>query len=301
MPDPRGDQPTSDPQPQHDLDDLLPPALDRLHKLIQDFRSQPVTPQASYHFEHQLLPQLRLLGRSLIQWTYNRLEPDAVQDLPALVHFQHDDYRRLNAKTAQNVWTLFGPIRLWRTSYRAAAGSGEPTLFPLARALGLQQGASAALAARAAGLLGEAGMTQQRTLARLRQDHGVGWGVKKLRQVTVAVSTALSQQRHEVQVEQLLDWLASATASQGKHKPLVSVGRDGITLGLRIQGGSLWEVATTATVSVLDQVIPQKLHRPVQQRWKKIIADRVQGCYKESNQKTAALIGADLGALGYDV
>ena len=96
-------------------------------------------------------------------------------------------------------------------------------------------------------------MTQQRTLERLRQDHGVGWGVKKLRQVTAAVSAAMSQQRQTVQVEQLLGWLTVATASTGKHKPLVSVGRDGITLGLRIKGGSLWEVASTATVSVLDR------------------------------------------------
>jgi hypothetical protein len=252
-PNPPSDPPETRPQPPPDLDDLFQPALDRLHKLIDDFRSQPVTPQASYHFEHQLQAQLRLLGRCLVQWTYNHLEPDDVRDLPACVHFQHDDYRRLNAKTPQQAWTLFGQIRLLRSGYRAAASSGEPTLFPLALALGLQQGASAALAARAAHLLGEAGMTQQRTLARLRQDHGVGWGVKKLRQVTAAVSAALSQQRQTVQVEQLLDWLAQATASTGKHKPLLSVGRDGITLGLRIKGGALWEVATTATVSVLDR------------------------------------------------
>lgn len=252
-PGPDSDQPSTDPQPQPDLDDLLAPALQRLLQLCHDFRSQPVSPLASDHFEHQLKAQLQRLGRTVLQWTYNHLEPDAVADLPARVHFQHDDYRRLNSKTAQNVWTLFGQIRLLRTGYRAAASSAEPTLFPLALALGLQQGASAALAARAAQLLSEAGMTQQRTLERLRQDHGVAWGVKKLRQVTAALSAALSQQRQTVQVEQLLKWLQQATASTGKHKPLVSVGRDGITLGLRIKGGALWEVATTATVSVLDR------------------------------------------------
>lgn len=249
----RPTDPCADAGPGPDLDDLLHAAQQRLHQLLDAFRSQPVTPQASYHFEHQLQAQLRQLGCSLTEWTYNHLEPDDVHDLPAQVRFQHDDYRRLNEKTAQNAWTLFGPLRLLRTGYRAAASSGEPTLFPLAVALGLQQGASAALAARAAQLVGEAGMTQQRTRARLRQEHGVAWGVKKLRQVTAAVSAALSPQRQTVQAEQLLAWLAQATASKGKHKPLLSVGRDGITLGVRIQGGALWEVATTATVSVLDR------------------------------------------------
>ena len=34
---------------------------------------------------------------------------------------------------------------------------------------------------------------------------------------------------------------------------MLSVGRDGITLGVRIKRGNLFEVATTGTVSVLDR------------------------------------------------
>jgi hypothetical protein len=77
--------------------------------------------------------------------------------------------------------------------------------------------------------------------------------VKKLRQVTAAVSEAMTLERHEAQVAQLLSWLQEATASTGRHKPVLSVGRDGITLGVRCQGGSVFEVATTATVTVLDR------------------------------------------------
>jgi hypothetical protein len=87
----------------------------------------------------------------------------------------------------------------------------------------------------------------------LRQDHGVGWGVKKLRQVTAAVAEAMAEQRHETQVQRLLELLEQASAGTGSHKPVLSVGRDGINLGLRIKRGSLFEVATTATVSVLDR------------------------------------------------
>ncbi len=115
------------------------------------------------------------------------------------------------------------------------------------------EGASPALAGRVALLHGAAGATQRRTLQRLRQDHGVGWGVKKLRQVTAALAEAAAQQRHPAQVEKLLELLAQASVSRGKHKPVLSVGRDGITLGLRYRGCTLSEVASTATVSVSDR------------------------------------------------
>ena len=96
-------------------------------------------------------------------------------------------------------------------------------------------------------------MTQRQTLQRLRQNYGVGWGVKKLREVTDAVSQAMAQQRHDAQVEKLLELLREASASKGRHKPVLSVGRDGITLGVRYKGGNLYEVATTGTVTVMDR------------------------------------------------
>jgi len=96
-------------------------------------------------------------------------------------------------------------------------------------------------------------MTQQRALNRLRQEYGVGWGVKKLRQLTATLSAAVAEQRPEAQAERLLGWLAEASAGTGPHKPVLSVGRDGISLGVRIKGGRIFEVATTGTVSVLDR------------------------------------------------
>jgi hypothetical protein len=235
------------------LDDVCAPVLQRLHDLVAAFGTQPVSPARACDFERQLQETLREGGRVIVQHTYNQLEPADVGALAKHVQFEACSYTRLNAKTAQNAWTLFGPIRLWRVGYRPTDKGGDPTLFPLPRALGLVQGASAALAERAAGLLGETGMTQQRTLARLRQEHAVGWGVKKLRQVTDAVSAALAEQRHEAQVDKLLTLLEQASAGTGKHKPVLSVGRDGISLGIRCKGGAVFEVASTATVSVLDR------------------------------------------------
>jgi hypothetical protein len=251
---PAGTPARDDPEPAAPvLDDIVAAAVQGLLQLAQEFRQQPVSPLRTQQFEQQLQEQLRGLGRQVVQWTYNRLEPADVQTLSKHVRFEAGGYTRLNRKTPQQAWTLFGAIQLWRVGYRPTDKSGDPTLFPLTLGLGLVQGASPALAGRAAHLLGEAGMTQQRTLQRLRQDHGVGWGVKKLRQVTAAVAQAVAEQRHDTQVDRLLELLGQASAGAGTHKPVLSVGRDGITLGMRCKGGAVFEVATTATVSVLDR------------------------------------------------
>jgi hypothetical protein len=236
-----------------DLRDVIEPALEKLCGLVEEFRGQRVTPTQALRFEQQLQEQLRDLGRNVVQWTYNRAESE-VESLPKHVWFEASEYTRLNEKTPQNVWTLFGQTRLWRAGYRPTQKTGDPTIFPLAFSLGLVHGATPALAERASWYLGGSGMTQSQTLARLRQEHGVGWGVKKLREVTGAVSQALTEERHEVQVEKLLEWLEQASAGTGKHKPVLSVGRDGITLGVRCSGGgNVHEVATTGTVTVLDR------------------------------------------------
>jgi hypothetical protein len=234
------------------LADILEELLQAASQLSQEFLSRPVDAERTFEFEHQVDDCLREAGRRIVQAVYNRVEP-AAESLPKHVHFEGSQYTRLNHKTPQNVWTLFGQVRLNRVGYRPTDKTGDPTIFPAALALGLIQGASPALAERAGGLLSDTGMTQQAVLKRLRQDHGVGWGVKKLRQVTAFLSEEMAEQRHEVQVERLLELLQQANASRGGHKPVLSVGRDGINLGMRCQGGSVHEVATCGTVTVLDR------------------------------------------------
>jgi hypothetical protein len=235
------------------LPDVVAAGVRRLLEHAEEFRQRPVSPARTQQFEQQLQQDVRELARQVVQWTYNHLEPADVQTLSKHVRFEAGLYTRLNRKTPQQAWTLFGPVRLWRVGYRPTDKTSEPTLFPLTLGLGLVQGASPALAGQAAHLLSEAGMTQQRVLACLRRTYGVGWGVKKLRQVSEALAPALAEQRHEAQVERLLALLQQASASRGPHKPVLSVGRDGITLGVRCKGGSVFEVATTGTVSVLDR------------------------------------------------
>ena len=235
------------------LSEALQPALDRLAQLVAALRSGPVSPAAAARFENELEQQLRELGRVVTQWTYNHLEPAAVAALPEQVQFEASAFRRRTHKTPQEVSTLFGKITLHRLGYRAAPADGEPVLFPLCRELGLVQGTTPALVERVARYQAEGGATQQQTLARLRRVHGVAWGVKKLRQVTEFVAAALEGHRAGAQAEQVVRWLAQAQASTGRHRPVLGVGRDGITLGLRFKGFTLHEVATTGTVTVYDR------------------------------------------------
>jgi hypothetical protein len=236
-----------------DLDDHLEPALQRIRDLVDHYRSRPVTPQSTAQFEKDLLGATRELGRLSAGWTYNHLEPADVQVLPVEVRFEGSTFRRLGKKTPQQVSTLFGPVTLRRLGYRAGPMEGAPVLFPLCRQLGLVHAATPALFECVARYQAEGGATQKRTLQRLRREHGLCWGVKRLRQVTDVVAQAAQEHRQEAQVEQVLVWLEQAQASRGRHKPVLCVGRDGITLGLKIKGGFINEVATTATLSVYDR------------------------------------------------
>jgi hypothetical protein len=239
--------------PESELEDALEPALQRLRQLLEQFGSKPVSAQAAFELEQQVQAELRELGRVGVAWAYNHIEPSRTDALPAHVLYEADLYTRLKRKTPQEVATVFGKIRLWRVGYRPTHKTGEPTTFPLAQQLGISAGATPALAERAARYQAESGATQRRTLQRLKQEHGVTWGVKKLRQVTNRVAEAMTEQRHDVQVEKLQQLLEQAWTSTGRHKPVLSVGRDGISFAVPIRGGTIFEVASAGTVTVLDR------------------------------------------------
>ncbi len=235
------------------LDDAWAPALEGVRHLLEAFNRDGASPPASAQLEKDLEETLRAVGRAVLEWTYNHLEPDDTSVLPERVTFEGNGYRRLARKTPQNLSTLFGTIRLHRLGYRAPASVGEPVLFPLCRELGVVHSVTPALLERIGHYLAETGATQQQTLARLRAEHGVSWGVKRLRQVAEFLAGAMEEQRLEAQTEQVLRWLQEAEASRGRHRPVLCVGRDGITLSLRIKKGCIYEVATVATLTVYDR------------------------------------------------
>ena len=245
----------SSPQAPEDakLDDVLEPVLTQLRKLFQDFATEPVSVQAAFGLERQIQTVLRELGRVGVEWAFNHVEPSHGDDLPQHVEFEVGVYTRIKRKTPQVVATLFGKIQLRRYGYRPTQKTGDATIFPLAEQLGIVGGATPALAERAAYYQAEAGATQNRTLQRLKQDHGVNWGVKKLREVTERMAASMSEVRQESQAEKLLHLLEAAWRSTGRHKPVLSIGRDGVTVPLAVKTGAIWEVASTGTIAVLDR------------------------------------------------
>lgn len=240
-----------------DVDDelrcVMEPMLRQILKVAVDFLRCEVLPTSSLRFEEELQQVLQELGRIITEWTYNHAEPNDPQSLPPDVHGEGSGYRRLNQKTPnRNVATRFGKITLWRFGYRDwQREGGGPVLFPLERALGLVDGATPALASAAGRYLAEAGATQEGVLERLRREHRVFWGTKKLREVTTRLAEVMQPFCRPFQAARVLAWLKDASEAKGNRRPVLCAGRDGITLGM--QPGDSFEVATSATVSVYDR------------------------------------------------
>lgn len=224
---------------------LVEPFGEEITAAVVALPSHGGTPAAVRDFEEWLAQRARELNRQVVEFTYNHAESEKPQLLPHDLRFEGSLYRRLNQKTRNaNVATRFGKIVLWRAAYRDDQ-TGESCLFPLERQLGLVEGATPALADRVARAMAETGATQQRVLAWLRAEHGVDWGVKKLRAFTQTQAERMEPFREACSVARLLELLEQARHSSGSCKPVLAVGRDGITLQSQPLG--FWEVATTAT------------------------------------------------------
>src|SRR3954467_12645471 len=65
----------------------LLPLISRVAQLIVTFRAAEPTPSACHQFEIQLQAALRELGRIILEWTYNHLEPEDRQLLPKHLGF----------------------------------------------------------------------------------------------------------------------------------------------------------------------------------------------------------------------
>ena len=229
------------------LADLCPVLLS-IARLIRCFRRGDISPTTTFHFETELQGLLRELGRRIVQWTVNGLEPDERCEMPRQFLWNGDYYRRRNKSPLRNLNCLFGPIALLRYCYQPLEACGK-CLFPLEIQLGIVAGvATPALADWVA--RGAADLTQRQLLDRLHS-RKVGWGVGTLRKVTQAMAEMLSMHRQEAQVQQVLLWLKKADESKGPHRFTLSVGRDGVMIPIVKQ--SKYKEACTATLSVLDR------------------------------------------------
>src|SRR3954468_4572372 len=198
------------------------PVIAQIGRLIVRFRRADVTPQACYQFETQLQAQLRELGRIIVEWSFNHLEPHDRRDMPGRIGFQGVWYRRRFKSPNRTVATLFGTITLWRMLYQPLHGV-ERSIVPLEIRLGLEAGlATPALAERAARAATVS--TQGAVLAGLKRDQGVCFSVASLRAVIAGVAEGMEPHRQDAQVARVLKWLEQAFRSRGGRKPVLAVG-----------------------------------------------------------------------------
>jgi hypothetical protein len=231
--------------------ELLPWVV-RLGQRIVTFRQGPITPLTSHAFERDLQDLLREMGRVIVQWVFNHLETSDLSQVPALVDFDHNVYRRRpRSRRRGGLATLFGIISLSRIRYEPCdAGVGLTCIFPLEQRLGIVVGkATTALASRVGQWTAQ--YTQETVRALLREEHRVRWSVATLRNVAADLSAALAPLTHQAQVASVLALLQKAHDSKGAHRPVLSAGRDGIFVPIRKD--KKYREAATATLAVLDR------------------------------------------------
>ena len=248
------DQATEDHRTQR-AQQLVDDALGKMRQPLIDavcaFFEQPLSPSSLMTLEVTLLGLVRLIGRHLLESVLNACEPEQPQLLPKNLWFECDGYRRRNEKTARrNVASRFGDLVLHRRGYRSWQ-SGDGSIFPLEMLLGLNHSATPALVDWIGKNMAAAGSNQAAVIALLRTDCGVTMGVKRLRECVHQLSETMAQFRQIHQVNELLRALEEAVHSKGSRKPVLAVGRDGITLCEYKH--RFFEVATAATVSVYDR------------------------------------------------
>jgi hypothetical protein len=216
-------------------------------RLLERFIKAEPTPATTMAFERALSRLLREVGRRIMAWALNRLEPEADDEAPSRVVFEGRLYRR-RRKHPHEVGTLFGPVTLWRRLYEPRGRRGH-AIHPLELRLGIEAGlATPALAERVGHWATDHTQNEVRDI--IEREHGVSWSCTSLRKLLGSVRAGMAPHREEAQVDRVVRWIEQARASQGHFRPTLSVGRDGIFVPLR---GGVAQEGATATVSVLDR------------------------------------------------
>ena len=214
--------------------------------LVRQLLHGPVTPWTTYTFEQQLQAAFTAAARTCLEQALGGLESQDPSQAAPKVRYQGQTYRR-NKRTKAQVATSFGTVTLWSWLYLAAE-DGEPGLHPLHVRLGLAGGATPLLAERVARQAVD--FSQQEVRQWLLSEHGLRWSNDRLRRLLREFRCSAVAFRAPAQEQRLLQWLAQAEHSRGRHRPVLAVGRDGVMVPLR---GSGYQEASAATASVYDR------------------------------------------------
>ncbi len=228
----------------------IAPTLLRVGRLVAAFRRAQLSPENMAKFEWELKKLLNELGRLIVQWTLNDLEPKSRDDLPSTLFWQNDAFRPKRLSPFRNLNCLFGPIRVHRWLYEPSEGANVRSLFPLELWLGIVAGVATPALADLVGRL-SVDFTQRQVLAALREQAHVVWGTNTLRDVTRALAEGIAPFQHAARVELVLGWLREAAKGVGPGRITLAVGRDGLMLPIRRE--TKYKEGATATMSVYNR------------------------------------------------
>jgi hypothetical protein len=228
--------------------DILVSTQQAIAELFEGFIEGEVTPANTHAVEVSLQKELRKAGRELLQWLISSLETSDVERMPCSIKIRGKTFRRLADKTPNHdVVTLFGRVKFERARYRR--GRAGKTVSPLQINLGIMRGFTPAAADMTGKQFAATGSSQGRTIAALIDRIDVGIGDSKLRNLAACLADSLEPYREECQIDQLNKWLAKAWET--RKTPVLSVSRDGVSLG--IAPGGYFEMASVATITVLAE------------------------------------------------
>ena len=107
-------------------------------KLIAQFLDHEPSPQQMMTFERELCGLLREVGRRIVAWVLNHVEPECPEDAPARLGWKGQTYRR-RRKHRTTIATLFGPVVVWRRLYEPLM-PGRRAIPPWELTLGMEAG-----------------------------------------------------------------------------------------------------------------------------------------------------------------
>jgi hypothetical protein len=216
-------------------------------KLIAQFLDQEPTPQQMATFEWELHTLLREVGRRIMAWVLNHIEPESAEEAPSRLWLKGQAYRRRRKHRTQ-LATLCGPVVVWRRLYEPLT-PGRRSIHPLELNLGIEAGGVTPALAERAGRWA-ADHAQRQVLEMLAHDHGVQWSCTTLRKLLGSLSAGMGGHRQPAPVDQVIHGLQQARASKGRLQPPLAVGREGVNVPRR---HGAWHEGATATVSVMDR------------------------------------------------
>lgn len=230
------------------VSNILKNVENELVTFIEQFSNAEVTPLATFDLEETLAAQTREVGREVLQWLVGAIEPADLTDMPGTIRHKKKNYRRLADKAPNsNIVTPFGRIAVERSRFRQ--GRAGRTIFPLEIALGIEKGFTPAAADMVGRQFATCGSSQGRTIESMEERIGTRIGSKKLRNLVALLAQGMEPYREEHQLDQLLEWIKKAR--EAGQSPVISVSRDGVSLG--IAKSSSFEMAAIATVTVMSE------------------------------------------------